>query len=88
MNTSTLLDNGSQLNSDSESEDRELEGKRVPFNLDDFVRFRVDTDSAQLLLQLRLKWHSLFLRRLRSPQKQVTQQDEVCMRSGLLKVLF
>ena len=35
--------------------------------------FRVDAEAAHLALQLRQKWHSLFLRRMRAPAKPWSQ---------------
>lgn len=35
--------------------------------------FRVDAEAAHLALQLRQKWHSLFLRRMRAPARPWSQ---------------
>lgn len=37
--------------------------------------------AASLLLQLRQKWHSLFLRRMRAPSKPWSQVDEATIRA-------
>lgn len=37
--------------------------------------------AAGLLLQLRQKWHSLFLRRMRAPSKSWSQVDEATVRA-------
>lgn len=54
--------------SDSEVEER-LEGHQSTLKIDDWVLFKVDAEAAQLALQLRQKWHSMFLRRMKSPGK-------------------
>lgn len=61
--------------SDSEVEDRP-DGQTTTLKLDDWVVFRVDAEAAHLALQLRQKWHSLFLRRMRAPAKPWSQVDE------------
>lgn len=43
--------------------------------------FRVDAEAAALVMQLRQKWHSLFLRRMRAPTKPWSQFDESTVRS-------
>jgi len=65
--------------SDSEEEEEETEeGRGAVMKLDDLISFRLDPEAAALVMQLRLKWHSLFLRRMKSPTKHWSQFDEVC----------
>ena len=64
--------------SDSEEEEETEEGCGAVMKLDDLINFRVDPEAAALVMQLRQKWHSLFLRRMRSPTKHWSQFDEVC----------
>ena len=61
-----------EADSDSEVEERS-EGQKTMLKLDDWVGFRVDTDAAHLALQLRQKWHALFIRRMRAPSKTWSQ---------------
>ena len=41
----------------------------------------MSSQAANLAMQLRLKWHSLFLRRMRSPSKPWSQVDENVIRA-------
>lgn len=43
--------------------------------------FELSLQAASLLLQLRQKWHSLFLRRMRAPSKPWSQVDEATIRA-------
>ncbi|XP_031779462.1 3'-5' RNA helicase YTHDC2 [Nasonia vitripennis] len=62
--------------SESDSEvDESHEGTTI-LKLDDWVVFKVDPEAAQLVLHLRQKWNALFLRRMKNPNKLMTQQDE------------
>ena len=54
------------MDSDSEVEEK-TEGNRSSLKIDDWVLFKIDSEAAQLVLQLRQKWHSLFLRKMRTP---------------------
>ena len=69
--------------SDSDEGDTEADdgaapsSMRVSVPLDDWIHFKVDAESAQRVLMLRQKWHSLFIRRMRSPSKPLSQSDEV-----------
>ncbi|VDQ16191.1 unnamed protein product, partial [Trichobilharzia regenti] len=44
-----------------------------------FLRFILNSNEAQMVIGLRQKWHALFLRRLKNPGKQCSQQDEVTL---------
>ena len=44
--------------------------------LDDWIVFKLDPEAAQLVLHLRQKWNALFLRRMKNPNKAMSQQDE------------
>lgn len=66
--------------SDSEGEDKD-DGTRAQLRLDDWIAFRLDPDASALIVQLRQKWHSLFLRRMRSPTKLWSQFDESTIRT-------
>ncbi|XP_041370241.1 3'-5' RNA helicase YTHDC2-like isoform X2 [Gigantopelta aegis] len=66
--------------SDSESEDSE-EMKKPTLHIDEWLQFRIDPEAANLILQLRQKWHCLFLRRMRAPSKPWSQMDESVVRA-------
>jgi hypothetical protein len=63
---------GMETESDSEMEEIP-DGQNTTLKLDEWVGFRVDAEAAHLALQLRQKWHSLFLRRMRAPAKPWSQ---------------
>ncbi|KAM4637671.1 3'-5' RNA helicase YTHDC2 isoform 3-T3 [Amazona ochrocephala] len=67
-------------NSDSEVEDKTTANLAL-LKLDEWLHFRLDPEAAGLLLQLRQKWHSLFLRRMRAPSKPWSQVDEATVRA-------
>ncbi|KAG8130831.1 hypothetical protein E2320_017417 [Naja naja] len=66
--------------SDSEMEDRTT-ANLAALKLDEWLNFKLDPEAASLLLQLRQKWHSLFLRRMRAPSKPWSQVDEATIRA-------
>ncbi|XP_008552870.1 3'-5' RNA helicase YTHDC2 isoform X2 [Microplitis demolitor] len=65
--------------SDSEAEDSR-EGMTI-LRLDDWIALKVDYDTAKLVLYLRQKWNALFLRRMKTPNKNMTQLDELVIKS-------
>ncbi|XP_029025572.1 3'-5' RNA helicase YTHDC2 isoform X2 [Betta splendens] len=54
--------------------------------VDDWLVFKLDSQSAGLLLQLRQKWQNFFIKRIHSPSKPWTQEDEAIIRT-LVSVL-
>ncbi|XP_076443964.1 3'-5' RNA helicase YTHDC2-like [Babylonia areolata] len=66
--------------SDSEGEEKS-EAKKTQLQLDEWLTFSVDAEAAHLALQLRQKWHALFLRRMRAPSKPWSQSDEEVVRA-------
>ncbi|KAK3882695.1 hypothetical protein Pcinc_012942 [Petrolisthes cinctipes] len=70
---------GGDCSSDSESEERPA-GLSCLVRIDSWVQFLGDPPAAQLALQLRHKLHALILRRLRAPNKPLTQADEDVVR--------
>ncbi len=58
--------------SDSEN-DEAAESNNATIRIDDWISFKTDSVLIQTLLQLRQKWSALFLRRLKTPGKPVTQ---------------
>ncbi|XP_060581690.1 3'-5' RNA helicase YTHDC2-like [Ruditapes philippinarum] len=71
--------------SDSENEDPE-DNKNCTLQFGDWLTFKADAESASLTLQLRQKWNSLFLRRMRAPSKPCSQMDEAVI-SAVVNVL-
>ncbi|XP_015929708.1 3'-5' RNA helicase YTHDC2 isoform X2 [Parasteatoda tepidariorum] len=65
---------------DSE-DDTKYDSQKAMFKIDDWISFRVEPEIARLMLQLRQKWHALFLRRIRAPSKLLTQADEAVIRT-------
>ncbi|XP_053557527.1 3'-5' RNA helicase YTHDC2 [Bombina bombina] len=66
--------------SDSEMEDRST-ATLAALKLDEWLNFKLEPEAAGLLLQLRQKWNSLFLRRMRAPSKPWSQVDEATIRT-------
>ena len=62
--------------SDSEDEGKAFE-RLAMLRLDDWIKFRVDPEASSLIINLRQKWHALFLRRMRGPAKPWSQMDDV-----------
>ncbi|XP_015222321.2 3'-5' RNA helicase YTHDC2 isoform X1 [Lepisosteus oculatus] len=88
---STALQEPSMQNADgiNESSDSETEDQSVnmaTLKIDEWMKFKLEHETASLVFQLRQKWHSLFLRRIRTPSKPCTQVDEQTLRA-LVSVL-
>jgi hypothetical protein len=79
-------DGAVEVESDSEVEERP-DGQNTTLKIDDWVVFRVDAEAAHLALQLRQKWHSLFLRRMRAPAKPWSQVHITCNGFSLLYIV-
>ncbi|XP_023280769.1 YTH domain-containing protein 2-like [Seriola lalandi dorsalis] len=67
-------------NSDSETEDQ------TELRIDDWLVFQLDREAAGMVFELRQKWQSLFIKRIRCPSKPWSQQDEAIIRT-LVSVL-
>ncbi|XP_053859095.1 3'-5' RNA helicase YTHDC2-like isoform X1 [Vidua macroura] len=75
----------------NDSSDSEMEDKTAAdlplLKLDEWLHLKLDPENwnslqaAGMLLQLRQKWHSLFLRRMRAPSKPWSQADETTVRA-------
>lgn len=64
--------------SDSEQEDPNGSGShKSNLSIDNWIRFKLESHNADLVIHLRQKWQSLVLRRLTHPTKPLTQNDEV-----------
>ncbi|XP_061875352.1 3'-5' RNA helicase YTHDC2 isoform X2 [Colius striatus] len=68
-------------NDNSDSEMEEKTSNLALLKLDEWLHISMDPEAAGLLLQLRQKWHSLFLRRIRAPSKPWSQVDETTIRA-------
>src|SRR6218665_2037481 len=78
--SSGMGDSSINNSSDSDGDDKD-DSSRALLRLDDWISFRLDPDASALIIQLRQKWHSLFLRRMRSPTKLWSQFDENTIRT-------
>nr|XP_014346728.1 PREDICTED: probable ATP-dependent RNA helicase YTHDC2 isoform X2 [Latimeria chalumnae] len=78
--SSLKVDGVTNDSSDSEMEDRST-ANLATLKLDEWLNFKLDPEAASMLLQLRQKWHSLFLRRMRAPSKPWSQVDEATIRA-------
>jgi len=67
---------GSVFSSDSE-EDNSPSDQKATFSLDNWIKFSVDHQLAELIQHLRQKLYSLVLRKLVTPNKQLTHAEEV-----------
>ncbi|XP_073334572.1 3'-5' RNA helicase YTHDC2 isoform X1 [Pagrus major] len=72
----------SPLDDISDSETEDLAGLKI----DDWLIFQMDRETAGLVFELRQKWQSLFIKRIRCPSKPWSQQDEAVIRT-LVSVL-
>ncbi|XP_060076466.1 3'-5' RNA helicase YTHDC2-like [Ylistrum balloti] len=66
--------------SDSEGEDQEDE-RKTTLQLDEWLGLKLDNETMSIVLQLRQKWNSLLLRRMKSPSKTWSQLDESVVRT-------
>lgn len=66
--------------SDSEIEDSTSKEKSY-FKIDSWISFQVNPDIAQLAFQIRQKWHALFLRRMYSPSKPLSQAEDAVIKA-------
>lgn len=73
------------LCSDSEEEEVGPE-ETATLKVDDWATFRTDSETAQLALQLRVKWHSLLSKKLRWTHKVLNAMDELVINT-IVRVL-
>ncbi|CAL8343000.1 unnamed protein product [Merluccius merluccius] len=73
--------------SDSEADEDASMLHLARLKINDWIDFQLESETATLVFQLRQKWHSMFLRRMRSPSKPLSQQDEATI-SALVSVLI
>ncbi|BES97417.1 HA2 [Nesidiocoris tenuis] len=64
------------VGSDSEEEDNGP-GQTATLKVDDWATFRTDSETAQLALHLRIKWHSLLSKKLRSNRPLTMMEESV-----------
>ncbi|XP_021236431.1 probable ATP-dependent RNA helicase YTHDC2 isoform X1 [Numida meleagris] len=73
---------GNRVSDDDSDSGMEDERSNVALlKLDEWLHFKLDSEVAGLLMQLRLKWHSLLVRRMRAPSKPWSQADETTIRA-------
>ncbi|XP_071478246.1 3'-5' RNA helicase YTHDC2-like [Diadema antillarum] len=65
----------------SEGEDEDGAVAKATLKLDEWLVIKADPLAASLTLQLRTKWHTLFLRRMRTPAKPWSQADEAVLKT-------
>lgn len=68
---------GTQSASESETDDL----GPISFKIDDWITFRLKHNVGELMWQLRQKWHSLFLRRISFPGRQMTDSDALVIKT-------
>ncbi|KAK3097209.1 hypothetical protein FSP39_007506 [Pinctada imbricata] len=66
--------------SDSEEEEKD-DFMKTTIQLDDWLAFKFDNETANLILQLRHKWNSLLIRRMKSPSKPWSQVDDAIVKT-------
>ncbi|ESO09137.1 hypothetical protein HELRODRAFT_110038 [Helobdella robusta] len=68
--------------SDSEQEDIKDDNQPKSYlALDDWIKFSFEPGNSTLIVQLRLKWHSLFMRRMKAPTKLWSPFDETTIKT-------
>lgn len=75
-----MLHGGLEDSSDSEGEEKE-DTTKTTLQFDDWLSFKLDNETASLVLQLRHKWNCLFLRRMKAPSKPWSQVDEAVIKA-------
>lgn len=73
---------GSPADDMSDSDSEEM----TDMKLDDWLIFQLDTETAGLVFDLRQKWHSVFIKKIKCPSKPWSPQDEAVIRT-LVSVL-
>ncbi|XP_067934635.1 3'-5' RNA helicase YTHDC2-like isoform X1 [Watersipora subatra] len=76
----------SELSSDSEEETASPDSKMMTVCIDNWLKFKVDSNLGNTVLHLRNKWNSLLLRKLSSPGRQLSANDDLVIRT-LVNVL-
>ncbi|XP_030220358.1 3'-5' RNA helicase YTHDC2 isoform X2 [Gadus morhua] len=72
--------------SDSEADEETSILHLARLKINEWIDFQLESETAKLVFQLRQKWHSMFLRRMRCPSKPLSQQDEATI-CALVSVL-
>ncbi|XP_034942957.1 3'-5' RNA helicase YTHDC2-like isoform X2 [Chelonus insularis] len=67
--------------SESDSEVEESREGITFLKLDDWISFKLDYETVQLVLHLRQKWNALFLRRMKTPNRTMSQLDELVIKT-------
>ncbi|CAL8280780.1 unnamed protein product [Lota lota] len=83
----TKIAGGLHDSSDSEADEETSIMHLARLKINEWIDFQLESETAKLVFQLRQKWHSMFLRRMRSPSKPLSQQDEATI-CALVSVLI
>ncbi|XP_058239188.1 3'-5' RNA helicase YTHDC2 [Hemibagrus wyckioides] len=75
-----VVDDALCEDSDSDCETRSTD-QLAQMKIDEWLNFKLDQEMASMVFQLRQRWHSLFLRRIRSPSKPWSQLDETTIQA-------
>ncbi|XP_017315800.1 3'-5' RNA helicase YTHDC2 isoform X2 [Ictalurus punctatus] len=78
--TPRVVDDALCESSDSDSEARSTD-QLAQVKIDEWLNFKLDQEMASMVFQLRQRWHSLFLRRIRCPSKPWSELDEATIRA-------
>ncbi|TSL28277.1 putative ATP-dependent RNA helicase YTHDC2 [Bagarius yarrelli] len=66
---------------DSDSDGETSADQLAQMKIDEWLNFKLEQEMASMVFQLRQRWHSLFLRRIRCPSKPWSQLDEATIRA-------
>ncbi|KAK3527693.1 hypothetical protein QTP86_034156 [Hemibagrus guttatus] len=75
-----VVDDALCEDSDSDSETRSTD-QLAQMKINEWLNFKLDQEMASMVFQLRQRWHSLFLRRIRCPSKPWSQLDEATIQA-------
>uniref|UniRef100_A0A8C5F3G2 RNA helicase n=1 Tax=Gadus morhua TaxID=8049 RepID=A0A8C5F3G2_GADMO len=81
-----MIAGGLHDSSDSEADEETSILHLARLKINEWIDFQLESETAKLVFQLRQKWHSMFLRRMRCPSKPLSQQDEATI-CALVSVL-
>ncbi|XP_034254470.1 3'-5' RNA helicase YTHDC2-like [Thrips palmi] len=80
LSSSETSELANQYQSDSEWEEQ-TDGNDSMLKLDEWINFCIDGEAAHLAFQLRQKWNSTFLRRMRCPSKSWNPADDAVIQA-------
>lgn len=65
--------------------EEKIEGENRTLRIDDWTVFRSGAENVNLALHLRQKWSAVFLRRLNSPSKPMSQVIKLILNYAILR---